>query len=114
MSTLAAPPKTETLSRVAGEQVVRKYGVSIGDGRIADLVVLPQRVNIYLESGEEPVAVLRFGSLYSGAMWLQGNLMGEFSMKPTGSFVVVEIEDGFKRPTPVEDVDPLQYLLDRL
>ncbi len=114
MALIADSPTTEALSKAADEDVVRRYAVSIGGDRAADLVVLRQRINVYLESSEEPVAVLRFGSPYSGALWLKGDLIGEFQKEPTGSFVVVEIEDGFKRPAPKEGVDPIGYLLQRL
>ena len=114
MAMLAGSPTTETLSRAAGEEVVKKFEVNIGEDRTVDLVVLRYRINVYLESSERPVAVLRFGSLSSGALWLKGDLIGEFRRDSTGSFVVVEIEDGFKKPAPIEDTDPLTYLLDRV
>lgn len=114
MALLIDSPTTEALSRSADEGVVRRYAVSIGGNLAADLVILRQRINVYLESSEEPVAVLRFGSPNSGALWLQGDLIGEFQKDPTGSFVVFEIEDGFKRPSPKEGVDPFEYLLERL
>ncbi len=114
MAPLTAPPTIEVLSRAAGEEVGKKFAVKIGKDRIADLLAMSGRINIYLESSPEPVAVLRFGSAYSGALWLAGDLIGEFSKEPTGSFVVVEIEDGFKRPTRIEGKDPITYLLDRL
>ena len=114
MAPLAAPPTTEALFKAAAEEVARKFEVEIGKGRIADLLALGDRINVYLESSDKPMAVLRFGSPYSGALWLEGDLIGEFRREPTGSFVVVEIEDGFKRPVPLEDTDPLEYILDRL
>ena len=58
--------------------------------------------------------MLRFGSSHSGALWLEDDLIGEFRRESTGSFVVVEIEDGFKRPDPIDGTDPIMYLLDRL
>jgi hypothetical protein len=109
-----ASPTIEDLSKTVGEEVVKRYPVSIGENHTADLVVLRDRINVYLESSEKPVAVLRFGSRHSGALWQDGNLIGEFRRESPGSFVVVEIEDGFKRPTPIEDTDPLEYLLHRL
>lgn len=111
---LAGSPTTETLSKAAGEEVVKKYEVDIGEDQTADLVVFRHRVNVYLESSDKPVAVLRFGSPYSGALWLEGDLIGEFRREDTGSFVVIEIEDGFKRPAPIEDTDPFSYLLSRV
>ena len=114
MALLAAPPTMEALSKAAAEDVVRKFEVKIGKDRTAGLVVLLDRINVYLESSERPVAVLRFGSPYSGALWLDGDLVGEFRREPKGDFVVVEIEDGFKRPIPIEGEDPIRYLLDRV
>ncbi len=114
MALLIDSPTTEVLSKAADGDVVRRYAVSVGGNRAADLVVFRQRINVYLESSEEPVAVLRFGSSHSGALWLQGDLIGEFQKESAGSFVVFEIEDGFKRPVPKEGVDPIGYLLERL
>ncbi len=114
MTLLATPPTTEVLSKAAGEEVGKKFEVKIDKDRTADFVVLRDRINVYLESSDRPVAVLRFGSSYSGALWLEDDLIGEFRREPAGSFVVVEIKDGFKRPTPIEDTDPIVYLLDRL
>ena len=114
MAMLTGSPMTETLSKAADEVVVKKYEVNIDEDRTADLVVLPRRINIYLESSDMPVAVLRFGGPHSGALWLKGDLVGEFSRKPAGSFEVVEIQDGFKKPEALECTDPIKYLLDRL
>ena len=115
MARLAEPIMTEELSKVAGEDVPKKFEVEIGKGRNADLVVFGDRINVFLESSEKPVAVLRFGGPHSGALWLHGTLVGEFIKEhPTGVFVVVEIEDGFKKLTPIEDKDPIRYLLERL
>lgn len=114
MALPVASPTLEDLSKTVGEEVVKRFEVNISENRTADLVVLRDRINVYLESSEKPVAVLRFGSRYSGALWQEGNLIGEFRIESPGSSVVVEIEDGFKRPTPIEDTDPLAYLLHRL
>ena len=114
MALLTVPPTTEALSKAAGEDVGKRFEVRIGKNRNADFVVLRDRINVYLESSEMPVAVLRFGSSHSGALWLEDDLIGEFRRESTGSFVVVEIEDGFKRPDPIEGTDPIMYLLDRL
>lgn len=114
MILVADSATTETLSRAADEDVVQRYTVNISGNRPADLVVLRHRINVFLESSEKPVAVLRFGGPYSGALWLKGELVGEFWREPSGSYVVVEIEGGFKQPTPREGVDPVGYLLGRL
>ncbi len=114
MALLIESPMTESLSRAAAEDVVRRYPVDIGGNRTADLVVLRKRINVYLESSEEPVAVLRFGGPNSGALWLKGDLIAEFQKEPAGSFEVIEIKDGFKRPGPREGVDPIAYLLERV
>ena len=114
MVPLTAPPTIEVLSKAAWEEVGKKFSVKVGNNRTADLVAISGRVNVFLESSYEPVAVLRFGGLYSGALWIGGDLIGEFNQDPTGSFVVVEIEHGFKRPGRIEDKDPITYLLDRI
>ena len=108
------PPSTESLSKVIGGKVTKKIEVGIGNNRKVNLLIHREQIDFFLESTEEPVAVLRFGSSYSGALWLSGDVIGEFHKAPKGPFVVVEIQDGFKKPHPVEDVDPIEYLLDRL
>ena len=114
MALLAEHLTTETLSKAAGEETATRVEVKFGEGRTVDLVVFRDRINLYLESSQKPVAVLRFGSPNSGALWLRGDLIGEFRREHDGGFVVVEIEDGFKRPIPIEDTDPVGYLLNRL
>ena len=114
MVPLTAPPTIDVLSKAALEEIGKKFAVKVGNDRTADLVAIAGRVNIFLESSEEPVAVLRFGGPYSGALWIGGDLIGEFNRDLTGSFVVVEIKDGFKRPGRIEDQDPIRYLLDRV
>ena len=114
MAPLTAPPTIDVLSRAAWEEVGKKFAVKVRNDLTADLVAISGRVNIFLESSEEPVAVLRFGGPHSGALWMGGVLIGEFNQDPTGSFVVVEIEDGFKRPGRIRGKDPIAYLLDRL
>ena len=115
MAQMAEPLTTEVLSKAASEDAPKKFEVEIGKDRSADLVVFGDRINIFLESSEKPVAVLRFGGPYSGALWLRGTLVGEFIKEhTTGVFMVVEIEDGFKKLTPIEDKDPIRYLLERL
>ena len=114
MAMLTGSPMTETLSKAAGEEVVKKYEVDIGENRRADLVVFRGRINIYLESSDTPVAVLRFGSPHSGALWLEGDLVGEFSREPAGAFEVIEIQKGFKSSETLESTDPIEYLLNRL
>lgn len=114
MVPLPAPPTIDVLSRAAYEEVGKKFAVKVRDDRTADLIAISGRVNIFLGSNEEPVAVLRFGGPHSGALWIGGELIGEFNQDHTGSFVVVEIEDGFKRPGRIENSDPIAYLLERL
>ena len=107
-------PTTQALFKATGEELGKRFEVDLGGNRIADLLALPNRVNVYVRSDENPAAMLRFGSSYSGSLWLRGHLVGEFMMEPAGSFQVVEIENGFKRPTPLDDTDPIYYLLQRL
>ena len=90
------PPSTESLSKVIGKEATKKIEVAIGNDRRVDLLVHRDRIDFFLESDEEPVAVLRFGSSYSGALWLSGDVIGEFHKDPKGPYVVVEIQEGFK------------------
>ena len=115
MARLAELLMTEALSKAAGEDAPKRFEVEIGKGRNADLVVFGNRINVFLESSENPVATLRFGGPHSGALWLGDNLIGEFIKEhTTGTFMVVEIENGFKKPIPIEGKDPIRYLLERL
>ena len=115
MTLLAVPPSTESLSRAMDREATKKFEVKFGNNQKADLLVHRDQVNVFLESSVEPVAKLRFGSFYSGALWMAGDVIGEFYKDPRGGpFTVVEIEDGFKKPHPKENVDPIAYLLKRL
>lgn len=115
MAPLTAPPSTSALSKAASQEAgVKRYEVTIGDHQI-DLVLLHDRINIYLDSGgEDPAGMVRFGSTWSGALWLRGEFVGEFSEVPEGDFTIVEVEEGFKKPMVVTGMDPLVYLIGRL
>ena len=114
MTLLQTLPSTEALSEAAVEGTGRRYEVALGEDATANLFVLRDRVHVYLGTGDTPAAVMRFGGLHSGALWVYDSLIGEFGREPSGSFTVTEIEDGFKKPSPFRDVDPVEYLLDRL
>ena len=114
MALLQTLPSTDALSQAAVEGTGRRFEVALGEDATANLFVLRDRVHVYLGTGDTPVAVMRFGSLHSGALWVFDSLIGEFGREPAGSFTVTEIEDGFKRPLPIYDIDPIEYLLERL
>lgn len=115
MTLLAAPPSTESLSRSINRESIKKIEVNFGNNQKADLLVHRDQVSVFLASSDEPVATLRFGSSYSGALWIAGDVIGEFYKDPRGGpFTVIEIQEGFKKPHPKENVDPIAYLLERL
>ena len=114
MALLQTLPSMDVLSEAAGEGTGRRYEVALGEDATANLFVLRDRVHVYLGTEDTPAAVMRFGGLHSGALWVYDSLIGEFAREPSGSFAVTEIEGGFKKPSPIEDIDPIEYLLERL
>ena len=109
-------PDTHTLFKATRREVGKRFEIGIDENRTADLLVFSDRINVYVQSNDNSVAMLRFETSFSGSLWLRGELVGEFIQDayPSGSFVVVEVEDGFKRPTPPVSIDPIYYLLQHL
>ena len=77
-----------------------------------DLVVYGDRILAYLGEREMPVAVLRFGGPYSGTIWVDGELVGEYDKDQEGKFLVTEIEEGFKRPQSRRQLDPVAHIIE--
>jgi hypothetical protein len=78
------------------------------------MFVLADRIHIYQGKDQDPFGTLRFGGPRSGAIWAEGQLVGEYDKDTDGQFVVVEISSGFKKPGSRRQKDPLAYLFEVL
>ncbi len=84
------------------------------EGRDMTMFVLADRIYIYHGNDQEPVGTLRFGSPHSGAIWVEGQLVGEYDKDPDGQFVVTEIVSGFLNPDSRKQQDPIFHLCEVL
>ena len=72
------------------------------------------RIHVYRGSDQEPFATLRFGGPYSGAIWINGEVSGEYEKDSDGRFIVTEIDSGFRMPDSRREQDPVSHVLEVL
>lgn len=107
---LKAPPPTDELLREASASRSVRCLVESQGGSIA-LFLQPDRILAYRGEETTPFGVLRFGGPHSGAIWLRGDLIGEYDKDLDGEFIIVEIEDGFMEPETRRKEDPVAFLI---
>ena len=110
MPTPFMPPSTDQLLTDASTSVGARRRFVVNSVSI-DLFVQTDRVLAYRNDDAMPVAALRFGGPFSGAIWIGEQLVGEYEKDQDGNFVVTDIEKGFKRPASVRQEDPISYLI---
>jgi hypothetical protein len=70
------------------------------------------RVDVFATGETDLLGTVRRGSPRSGAIWVFGECIAEYDRdNDSGCYMVVPIEDGFKRPDASVEVDPLFHLL---
>ena len=108
---LQAPPPTDDLLKEASASAgVRRL---IADkGEVIALFLQSDRILAYRGEEAAPFGVLRFGGPHSGAIWMRGDLVGEYDKDLNGEFFVVEVEDGFLAETRRKE-DPVAYLIEK-
>ncbi len=111
MSAYVSPPTTGKLLEDALSSTGARYKFRGVEAEM-DLVVQGDRILAYLGEREMPVAVLRFGGPYSGTIWVDGKLVGEYEKDREGNFLVTEIEAGFKRPQSRRQLDPVAHIIE--
>ena len=109
----ATPPPTDQLLSEASTATGIRYRIK-DKGATIELVLQLDRILAYRGDEDRPVAVLRFGGPHSGAIWIDGQLVGEYDKGLDGEFVVIEIESGFKRPSSRRQEDPVAHLVRRV
>ena len=82
--------------------------------RIFQLFTTSQRTFVYREEDDEPIGNIYFGGQHSGAVWLRGELIGEYRMDPKGDLILTKVNKGFKEPESRGVKDPLAYLIERI
>ena len=92
------------------QRMLRQHRAGLG---LVSLFIAKDRVNVYTDRSL-PVAALRFGGPASGALWVGGDLVGEFDARFPETLELMRIEEGLKTPPALHGVDPLAYLLTRL
>ena len=111
MAPYASPPTTDQLlsEALTSSGVRRRIEAK---GAAIELVLQIDRILAYRDDEDTPFAVLRFGGPHSGAIWMGGQLVGEYDKDSDGKFVIIEIEAGFKRPNSRRQEDPVAHLVD--
>lgn len=108
-----ASKPTDELLREASTATGTRYLIAGEKGAIA-LFLQPDRILVYRGEETTPFGVLRFGGPHSGAIWVNGNLIGEYDKNLDGEFFVVEVEDGFITPESRRQEDPVAFLIERV
>ena len=80
-------------------------------GMPLDMILQIDRILVYRGDEDKPFAVLRFGGPHSGAIWIDGQFVGEYDKDNEGNFVVVDVESGFKQPDSRRLEDPFAHLV---
>ena len=113
MQQYTSPPTTDELLTEAstGGGIRRRIDAP---GASIDLVLQLDRILAYRDGEAMPFAVLRFGGRHSGAIWIGGELVGEYAKDSDGKFVIIEIEAGFKQPASRRHEDPVAHLINRM
>ena len=113
MTTFGNAPTTDQLLVEAAGAFGVRHKVEF-KGIALELLLQDDRILVYRGDEARPIAVLRFGGPYSGAIWLNDELIAEYSKDREGKFVVTDIEAGFKLPDSRRREDPVQHLLGQL
>lgn len=112
MQQSALLPTTDQLlydAATANPKIVRQR-IEV-QGMPLDLILQMDRILVYRDDENEPFAILRFGGPHSGAIWIDGQFVGEYDKDRDGNFVVVEVEAGFKQPDSKRLEDPFAHLV---
>ena len=104
-------PTTDELLQQAASTVGMRRLVYSSDTLIT-LFLQSDRILAYRGEESTPFGFLRFGGPRSGAIWMNGEVIGEYDKNIEGEFVVVEVEDGFLAGHQQRQ-DPLDYLIQR-
>ena len=110
MSTQASPPPADELLAEASTATGTRYKI-VAKGTDVELVLQGDRILVYRGDEDAPFGILRFGGPHSGAIWIRGELVGEYDKDTTGKFVIIEIKAGFKQPASRRQEDPVAYLV---
>ena len=104
-------PTTDELLQQAASTVGMRRLVHSSDTLIT-LFLQHDRILVYRAEEPTPFGFLRFGGPRSGAIWMNGEVIGEYNKNIEGEFVVAEVEDGFLAGHQQRQ-DPLDYLIQR-
>ena len=107
---LKAPPPTDELLKEASAAGTRHRIEHRGE--VIALFLQSDRILAYRGDESAPFGWLRFGGPHSGAIWMGGDLVGEYYKDINGEFFVMEVEDGFLTGTRRTE-DPVAYLIER-
>ena len=111
MTVYSSPPPTDQLLIKAATSAGSRCRIN-AKGTAIDLLLQADRILAYRGDEDVPFAVLRFGGPHSGAIWIDGQFVGEYDKNLAGNFVIVEIESGFKKPDSRREEDPVAHLIE--
>ena len=113
MTQVKSPPPTDQLLAEASTAAGTRYRFETEDTVVA-LFLQADRILAYRGDEVTPIATLRFGGPHSGAIWMEGKLVGEYHRDLDGKFILVEIEAGFKLPDSMREEDPVAHVVRRI
>ena len=113
MSLYSSPPTTDQLLTEASTSAGIRRRIRV-KGAAIELVLQIDRILAYRDDEDTPFAILRFGGPHSGAIWIGGQLVGEYDKDRDGKFTIIEIEAGFKQPDSRRQEDPVAHLVNHV
>ena len=113
MTAFGKAPTTDELLWEASQAASIRHRVEF-EGLALELLLQMDRILVYREGEQRPIATLRFGGPFSGAIWINEQLVAEYHKDRDGQFVVTDIAEGLKLPESRRRKDPVQHLLGQL
>ena len=83
-------------------------------GQEFTLVGLPGRLNVFVDSEDQPAGYVKRGSAHSGAIWSYGRCVADYVVEQDGRYLVTEIKETFRHPETEVESDPVLFLLTSL
>lgn len=113
MSFTSSYPTISELLTEASLNPTRRQTLDVAGTPVA-IYLQPDRIHVYRDNDPEPFATLRFGGPHSGAIWIDGEVAGEYEKDSDGRFIITEIDSGFRMPDSRRERDPVRHILEVL
>jgi hypothetical protein len=101
--------KSPELELIAADPVIGQYDFKSKKGTVYTLIFKDDR--LFFFEKVEPIGYISPGSDHSGAIFLSGDCLGEYSLEK-GKYTVLPYEEGQKQFDKKREVHPLDYLVE--